>query len=176
MDLCIVIKNNGFFSRYLLCPLLIIRYVMSNEGLHSVGRFVVFINSDGTPVAAVPRLRLKIDSGIAVASVTKHIPELSKLALDIAGYVGIRYVANVQFKRAPDGQYKVLEINPRFPGTLPLTTAAGVDMPKLLIADLNGEKLTGLMSFKSLMTVRYLTECYFDPIEWEALCQTRPPG
>jgi len=136
----------------------------------------VYIHSNGTPIASVPRLRLKIDSGIAVASMTKNIPELSALALDIACKVGIRYVANIQFKRAPDGKYKLLEINPRFPGTLPLTTAAGVDMPKLLIADLNGEVFTGIMPFKSLMTVRYLTECYFDPHEWEALCQTPPPG
>lgn len=136
----------------------------------------VYIHSDGTPIASVPRLRLKIDSGIAVASITKNIPELSKLALDIAMHVGIRYVANIQFKRTIDGQYKLLEINPRFPGTLPLTTAAGIDMPKLLIADLNGEKFSGIMPFKSLMTVRYLTECYFDPIEWEALCQTIPRG
>jgi len=132
----------------------------------------VYIHSDGTPIASVPRLRLKIDSGIAVASVTKIMPELSSLAIDIATNVGVRYVANIQFKRAPDGEYKLLEINPRFPGTLPLTTAAGVDMPKLLIADLNGYKFTGLMPFKSLMTTRYLTESYFDPIEWEYLCQT----
>lgn len=136
----------------------------------------VYIHSDGTPIAAVPRLRLKIDSGIAVASVTKHIPELSQLALDIACHVGIRYVANIQFKRGLDGHYKLLEINPRFPGTLPLTTAAGIDIPKLLIADINGKKFTGIMPFKSLMTVRYLTECYFDPKEWEVLCQTPPPG
>lgn len=136
----------------------------------------VYIHSDGTPIAAVPRLRLKIDSGIAVASVTKHIPELSNLALDIACLVGIRYVANIQFKRALDGHYKLLEINPRFPGTLPLTIAAGIDIPKLLIADINGEKFTGIMPFKSLMTVRYLTERYFDPGEWEVLCHTPPPG
>lgn len=131
----------------------------------------VYIHSDGTPIAAVPRLRLKIDSGIAVASVTKQIPELSKMALAIASHVGIRYVANIQFKQALNGDYQLLEINPRFPGTLPLTTAAGVDIPKLLVADIKGEKLSGIMPFKSLMTVRYLTECYFDPSEWEALCQ-----
>ena len=27
------------------------------------------------------------------------------------------------------------------------------------------------MPFKELMVVRYWTECYFDPREWEVLCR-----
>ena len=74
------------------------------------------------------------------------------------------YVANVQFKRAADGVFKLLEVNPRFPGTLPLTSAAGVDMPKLMVDELAGRKLPdGLMPFKEIMVVRYWTEHYFDP-------------
>lgn len=44
----------------------------------------VYIDSRGIPLAAVPRLRMKIDSGIAVASQTKIDPELERMALKIA--------------------------------------------------------------------------------------------
>jgi carbamoyl-phosphate synthase large subunit len=78
----------------------------------------------------------------------------------------------VQFKRAADGVFKLLEVNPRFPGTLPLTGAAGIDMPKLMADELAGKTLPdGLLPFKELMVVRYWTEHYFDPHEWEVLCR-----
>lgn len=132
----------------------------------------VYINRDGVPVASVPRLRMKIDSGVAVAARTVQLPELEKLAIDTALHVGIRYVANIQFKQATDGSYKLLEINPRFPGTLPLTAAAGIDIPQLLINDaLQKNFPEGTMSFNELMVVRYWTEHFYSPTEWETLCQ-----
>lgn len=133
----------------------------------------VYIHSSGFPVAAVPRLRMKIDSGIAVAARTQHLPELSALALKTATHIGIRYVANVQFKRAQNGQFKLLEINPRFPGTLPLTAAAGIDIAQLLIKDINGELFSKeIMPFRELMVVRYWTEHFCSIDEWEKLCRS----
>ncbi|MFA5960446.1 MAG: ATP-grasp domain-containing protein [Tatlockia sp.] len=132
----------------------------------------VYIHSNGVALAAVPRLRMKIDSGIAVAAQTKIMPELSRMALDVAKKTGIRFVANIQFKADKNGQFKLLEINPRFPGTLPLTAAAGIDIPKLLIKDLQGEPISDhLLPFKELMVVRYWTEQFFAIEEWQRLCQ-----
>ena len=68
--------------------------------------------------------------------------------------------------------FKPLEINPRLPDTLPLTVAAGIDMPKRAAEELVGRRLSdGLMPFKELMVVRYWTERYFDPEEWKTLCR-----
>lgn len=131
----------------------------------------VYLSSQGHALAAVPRLRLKIDSGIAVACQTKINTELSTMALKIAKKVGIVYVANIQFKADAEGQFKLLEINPRFPGTLPLTTAAGIDIPQLMIKDIcNTLSETHLLPFKELMVVRYWTEQFFSIEEWRALC------
>ena len=131
----------------------------------------VYVQSNGCPLAAVPRLRMKIDSGIAVAAQTKIIPELSEMALKIIQKVGITYVANIQFKANVKGEFRLLEINPRFPGTLPLTAAAGIDIPKILIKDIQGEELgTKLLPFKELMVVRYWTEQFFPIDEWCSLC------
>ena len=127
---------------------------------------------DGVVVGAVPRERMKVDSGIAVASRTVNVPEVIQSAIRTAEVIGIRGVANVQFKRAADGVFKLLEVNPRFPGTLPLTAAAGVDMPRLMVDEAMGRPLPDqLMPFTELMVVRYWTERYFDPAEWKMLCR-----
>lgn len=132
----------------------------------------VYVRGDGRVVAAVPRERMKTDSGIAVTARTVNVPEVIESAVRVAQEIGVRYVANVQFKRAADGIFKLLEVNPRFPGTLPLTTAAGVDMPKLLVDDVAGKRLPdGPMPFKEIMVVRYWTEHYADPQEWRKLCR-----
>lgn len=131
-----------------------------------------YINQHGQVLAAVPRIRLKIDSGIAVASQTVHHSTLEAYAIDIAHKVGLRFVANIQFKANSQGQFKLLEINPRFPGTLPLTVAAGIDIPNMLLQDLQGTLTQqGLMPFKELMVVRYWTEQYCSIAEWKALCR-----
>ncbi len=132
----------------------------------------VYVRRDGRVIAAVPRDRMKVDSGIAVASRTINLPEAIRSAVRTAEVIGIRGVANVQFKRAADGVFKLLEVNPRYPGTLPLTTAAGIDMPKLMVDELMGRPVPDrLMPFKEMMVVRYWTEHYFDAREWEALCR-----
>jgi carbamoyl-phosphate synthase large subunit len=131
----------------------------------------VYVRGDGRTIAAVPRERMKTDSGIAVAARTVHSPALIDAAIRAAERAGVRYVANVQFKRGADGAYKLLEINPRFPGTLPLTVGAGVDLPALLIAELSGQSLPEkLATFKEIMVVRYWSERFVDPQEWRQLC------
>jgi len=132
----------------------------------------VYVRRDGVVVGAVPRERMKVDSGIAVASRTVNVPEVIQSAIRTAEVIGIRGVANVQFKRAADGVFKLLEVNPRFPGTLPLTAAAGVDMPRLMVDEAMGRPLPDqLMPFTELMVVRYWTERYFDSAEWKMLCR-----
>lgn len=132
----------------------------------------VYVRRDGVVIGAVPRERMKVDSGIAIASRTVNVPEVIQAAIRTAEIIGIRGVANVQFKRAADAVFKLLEVNPRFPGTLPLTAAAGVDIPKLMVDEAMGRPMPDkLLPFKELMVVRYWTERYFDAREWEALCR-----
>ena len=84
-------------------------------------------------LAAVPRSRLKIDSGIAVAGRTLHEPRLSEFATAVARRIGLTYVANIQFREDRDGLPRLLEINARFPGTMPLTVESGVNMPRIAL-------------------------------------------
>ena len=93
----------------------------------------VLVGLDGAPLAAVPRERLKVDSGVAVAARTVKDPVLEGLALKAAIAAGIRGVANVQFKLDRFGAPRLMEINPRFPGTMAITVAAGANLPQLVV-------------------------------------------
>ena len=122
----------------------------------------VLATRDGRAVAAVPRARLKTDSGVCVTGTTMHDAELERVALDVAAVVGLRYVANVQLRRDVTGTPRLLEVNPRFPGTMPLTVASGVDMPTLALRSLLGETLPDSVPFREVSVVRYLDDHFLD--------------
>lgn len=129
-----------------------------------------YVSQAGEVLAAVPRVRMKTDSGIAITARTVHHQDVIDQAIRLAQHVGLTFVANIQFRRAVDGTAKLLEINPRFPGTLPITAAAGIDIPRLLVKDITGEALpSGLQPFSDVMAVRYWTEHFCAPSEWEVL-------
>lgn len=130
----------------------------------------VLVSSDGRQIAAVPRVRMKIDSGIAVTAKTIHDAELEALARRVAVRVGLRYTANIQFRRGAGGTPTLLEVNPRFPGTMPLTVHAGVNMPLLALRDALGTAPPdGPLPFRDVAVVRYWTEAFIEPAEIDAL-------
>jgi carbamoyl-phosphate synthase large subunit len=130
----------------------------------------VLVAASGEVVAAVPRLRLKVDSGVAVTARTVHDPELEQMAGDAARATGLRGPANVQLRRDGAGRPRLLEINPRFPGTLAITIAAGVDLPWLALLDLMDRPLPpDAGRFAEVALVRYLDERVVDPAAMAAL-------
>lgn len=96
----------------------------------------VIADKNGKFLAAVPRERLKIDSGIAVASKTLKNSNLVNQAQIVANLIGLKYTANIQFKLNRKGEQCLLEVNPRFPGTMPLTVESGVNMPLISLKDI----------------------------------------
>jgi carbamoyl-phosphate synthase large subunit len=129
----------------------------------------IFINKSGKAIASVVRERIKVDSGIAVISQTVINKEISVMAEKIALHIGIRYVANVQLKLDHHNRPRLLEINPRFPGTMPLTVAAGVNMPELCIKEIRGEQLPESISYECIAMVRSWQESYLSPSEFLSL-------
>ena len=116
--------------------------------------------------AAVPRERLKVDSGVAVTARTVRDEELEQLARKVVERVGLSFVVNVQFRRDRVGIPCLLEVNPRFPGTMPLTVEAGVPMPQLALqAALGFEDWPAELPFREVAVVRHWQEVYVDPAE-----------
>ena len=122
----------------------------------------VLARADGHVAAVVPRERLKVDSGIAVTGRTLRDAALDRFAREVAEAIELTSVANVQVKLAADDEPALLEVNARFPGTMPLTVAAGVDMPRLAVMEALGEPIPdGPLPFEELAMVRYFHERFF---------------
>ena len=118
----------------------------------------VIADADGHVVAAVPRLRSRVDSGVAIAGRTVHDAELETSAAAVARAIGLVGVANVQLRRDRAGRPALLEVNPRFPGSLPLTIAAGVDIPSLVVDLFLGRPLPTSIPFREIASVRFLED------------------
>ncbi|MBT2485077.1 MULTISPECIES: ATP-grasp domain-containing protein [unclassified Microbacterium] len=118
----------------------------------------VIADADGNVVAAVPRTRARVDSGVAIAGRTVRDPELEETAAAIARAIGLVGVANVQLRRDRAGRAVLLEVNPRFPGALPLTIAAGVDIPSLVADLFLGREIPARIPFREVASVRFLED------------------
>jgi carbamoyl-phosphate synthase large subunit len=125
----------------------------------------VFANAEGVVIAAVPRTRTRVDSGVSIAGRTVKDAELEGTAAAVARAVGLVGVANVQLRYNVNGVAALLEVNPRFPGALPLTIAAGVDMPSLALDLALGQALPDHVPFRELANVRYLEDVFVEPSE-----------
>lgn len=97
-----------------------------------------FASAPGRVVAAIPRERILIKSGVSVKGRTYHHPEIEALVADVVAKSGIVGPANVQGMLDADGAFSIIEMNPRFSGTLALTTAAGVNLGSMLIDVVEG--------------------------------------
>ena len=125
----------------------------------------VLAGRGGQVIASVPRIRARVDSGVSVGGRTVHDPEIEEFGRAVARATGLTYVANVQCRRDQAGCPALLEVNPRVPGTLGLTIASGVDMPRLALDALLGRPVQARMDFRELAVVRFLDERFVDPAE-----------
>ena len=64
--------------------------------------------------------------------------DVAALGREVLAAVGLRGVAKVDFKRAPDGRLHLLEVNPRFNLWHHPAALAGVNLPALVYDDLTG--------------------------------------
>ncbi|HET7558293.1 MAG TPA: ATP-grasp domain-containing protein, partial [Rhodanobacteraceae bacterium] len=83
-------------------------------------------------------------------------PELLSAAAKLLAHLHWHGVAMVEFKLADDGDYRLLEINPRLWGSLPLATAAGVNFPLGLLQIALGEPLQPQPRYRRGMRSRNL--------------------
>ena len=125
--------------------------------------------------SAVPRSRDKVDSGIAVAGRTVADPRLVDFGRRVAGAIGVTGVVNVQAKLDHAGEPALLEVNARFPGTMALTQAAGIDMPLLAVRAALGAELPDHLDFTEIAVVRHWTEQAVPVAEYGSVASATTP-
>ncbi|MGB3206622.1 MAG: ATP-grasp domain-containing protein [Crinalium sp.] len=123
----------------------------------------VVADEDSRILAVVPRERIEIKAGISYKGRTVKDQQLIEKATDIAQKLQIKGACNIQC-RVKDNLVKFFEVNPRFSGTLPLTIAAGVNSPLLLVKLALGQNLEKeYFDFKEgLYMARYWQEVFYE--------------
>jgi len=138
-------------------PLLLTEYLPGME--YSVDLLI----ANGEILSTVCRERSRVRFGLTYQGQVVDDPEIASLAENIARKVGLNYNANLQFKRAADGQPKILEINPRTSGTIALCRAAGVNLPYLGLKLAFGEPVAVTPPVIGTKNYRYWTQVFVGP-------------
>jgi carbamoyl-phosphate synthase large subunit len=101
----------------------------------------VLCDLQGSPMVMVPRKRLEVSGGISMRGETQKHPEIEEKIKKLCSILKFIGPVNMQFKADSSGSMKLVEINPRFSGGLPITADAGANMAGLLYRMLSGEKV-----------------------------------
>lgn len=120
-------------------------------------------------IAIVPRERIRTESGISTIGRTVKNEIITSIAEEAAITLGISGPANIQVKLDKTGNAKIIEINPRFAGTTPLSVAAGVNIPDLAVRNYFGEDLPKQEFTEGTYMVRYLEEKFVKECEMQKL-------
>lgn len=117
----------------------------------------------GKLVVAVPRIRMQTESGISVKGRTIKDEKLEEYIKRISKKLTFFGPVNIQFKKDAYGEFKLVEINPRFSGGLEITELSGVDLVALLMKLLRNEKIEkNDTKWKETTVLRYYRGVVFD--------------
>ncbi len=101
----------------------------------------VYTGFDGRPRCVVPRKRLEVRGGEVSKGLIVKDPAIMAIGRRVAEMLGeCRGVITVQCIATPDRRIRVIEINPRFGGGVPLAIHAGADFPKWILSELLGKR------------------------------------
>jgi carbamoyl-phosphate synthase large subunit len=93
------------------------------------------VAKDGIPLCIVPRRRLwntPFSRGVEGHRIERN-PEIEALMHKIAGALSYSYVFDCDFGTSADGKPGLLELNPRWSGSVAAALAGGVNVPAMLI-------------------------------------------
>jgi carbamoyl-phosphate synthase large subunit len=105
-------------------------------------------DAEGNLISAVPMRKLYItDKGKAWAGITIEDAELIELARHFAGSIKWKGGFELEIMKDTDGNFFIIEINPRFPAWIYLAVAAGQNQPATLVKMAMGEQVNAYSSY-----------------------------
>jgi len=117
----------------------------------------------GNPLCVIPRRNDRMLWGMSLVATTEDNETIRELASRVVRGLGLSYVVSVTFKLSQDGRAKLLEVNPRIPGSIVITTGAGVNLPYLALKLALGEPFTIPPVTWGLTMIRYWDEVFVSP-------------
>jgi predicted ATP-grasp superfamily ATP-dependent carboligase len=93
--------------------------------------------------------RFPVGMGSGSYHITTWNPALPELGLKFFRHVGLRGLANIEFKQDPrDGQYKLIEVNARFTAANCLVSASGCNLARLVYNRITGRQYEPITSYR----------------------------
>lgn len=117
-------------------------YIMIQEKLTGNEYGLDVMNDlEGNNVAVSVKQKLAMRAGETDKAITVDLPEVREMGATIG--LNLKHVGNldVDIMQRANGDYCVLELNPRFGGGYPFSYEAGANMPKAILQWLKGEKV-----------------------------------
>lgn len=115
----------------------------------------------GKALQIVPRRRIAMTHGISTKGRIENQEEIIAYVKEICKVIPMEWLVGIQVKKARDGSFKILEINPRVQGTTVACRGAGINFPALAIQ----LALTQQFEYKEpkwgVQFSRYWEEIYF---------------
>ncbi len=111
----------------------------------------------GTPLVAIPRVRLATKEGISVKGKIVRDQQIQQLCLDLARFLELKGPSCMQMKRDEGGHLKFIEVNPRMGGGTVFSTLAGVNFATLLV-DIALGRAVQIPPFQEMTILRYYEE------------------
>lgn len=106
------------------------------------------VSNQGVPVLILPRRRNTTNGGISISGTFIYNEEIIEYCRSIITSFELKGPIGLQVKRASNGSFKLLEINPRIQGTSVAAIGLGINLPLLSLSLLFDE------------------EIYIPPIKW----------
>lgn len=127
----------------------------------------IYRSRAGEVKCVVPRQRLVIRSGEVEKGITVKDDRLIAESLRLAEHVdGLWGVFCCQCRRDADGVTRFFEINARFGGGVPLSIAAGANLPLYLIQDVCGRPITAeIGNFTDRLLMMRYDQAIFRPVD-----------
>lgn len=117
-------------------------YIMIQEKLTGQEFGLDVMNDlEGNNVAVSVKKKLAMRAGETDKAITVDLPEVRQMGATIGR--NLKHIGNldVDIMQRANGDYCVLELNPRFGGGYPFSYEAGVNLPKAILQWLKGEKV-----------------------------------
>jgi len=147
-------------------PLIIQEYIEGRvENLYT---FTSYANKKSEVIAYFSGFKIRQfppEAGTIKCGKLKDEPEIFTLGSKLIKSLGFYGISNIEFKKDPKGNFKLMEINPRSGMWTYSSTACGVNLPYIAYQELIGEKIEGLLKTdKERVWLTLLDDLYFSLI------------
>lgn len=132
-------------------------FPLIQEKVEGPGYGVGVLAEQGKVLASFAHRRIReypVSGGPSTFCVSVVDGRLTGYAASVIGELGWTGVAMVEFKK--DDDYRLMEINPRFWGSMALATRAGVNFPELLCRRAMGEEVGDAPRYDAGVKLRFL--------------------